>query len=185
MFPLPSHNQTPAAQPRLLSLVHASGKKKDTAQVIKKEKLSEYEHMCCAQWCEAPVCSCRECRHAGFFLFFFYLLISACRSSLLPELHIHPKKKNIIKSPCACMCGGGCDTDLYVPFLSMTSCASLALSLSARSDRDGVSTLSREQPERRDLGENSLSQWGAERARVFSLTFIHTAPRRACVDSAV
>ena len=28
------------------------------------------------------------------------------------------------------MCVGGCDTDLYVPFLSMTSCASLALSLS-------------------------------------------------------
>lgn len=27
VFPLPSHSQTPAAQPRLLSLVHASGKK--------------------------------------------------------------------------------------------------------------------------------------------------------------
>ena len=143
--------------------------------------------MCCSQWCEQPVCSCRECRHAGVFFFLFFSIYSsvpveaACRRSSSSILN------KCFKSPFACMCVGGCDTDLYVPFLSMTSCASLALSLSlslsARSDRDGVSTLSREQPERRDLGENSLSQWGAERARVFPPLHLYTQRPgvRACV----
>lgn len=128
VFPLPSHSQTPAAQPRLLSLVHASGKKRTPLKLLKKEKLSEFAHMCCSQWCEQPVCSCRECRHAGFFFpFFIYSSVpveAACCQSSSSIL-----KKNILKSPFACMCGGGCDTDLYVP-------PSLCLSLRGQTEME-------------------------------------------------
>ena len=74
----------------------------------------------------------------------------------------------------------GCDTNLYVPFLSMTS--SLPADRQRRSEHFETGAAR----ESSDL-ENSRSQWDAECARVFSLLFFisnfffYIAPPRARV----
>lgn len=78
VFPLLS--QTPAAQPRLLSLVHASGRtplKLRHTHIHAQKKLSKYEISCEPLACEQPALVCVQATESTVMQDFFFFLSSS------------------------------------------------------------------------------------------------------------
>lgn len=67
VLPLPSHSQTPAAQPRLLSLVHASGRTPLKLRHKNSPNVQCATSPQCANSMYSSLSSCRECRYAGLY----------------------------------------------------------------------------------------------------------------------
>ncbi len=173
VFPLPSQSQTPAAQPRLLSLVHASGR---TPLKLRHKNSPIVQYATSPQYVNSvysSLSSCRECRYAGFYHSSVHVGAGCTWASNACSINtgaIH-----------VCLgSAGGCGTNLYAPFLSMTSSLSLSLSLSLPlslvRQRWSEHFESGAAGERPDL-KNSRSQWDAERVRAsFFFFFFNTAP---------